>query len=102
MKKLALLFLALPLAACGYDTYQKPGATENQVAWDQTVCQNYALAQPVAAVPGHQKVNGIGVWPEDQLNDVKANKDFRSCMLGKGYSYEHNMSFRTANNRQVP
>ena len=94
MKKLALIFLVIPLTACGYDIYQKPGATQSQFAWDQTVCRNYALAQPVAAVPEHQNVGTIA-WPEDRSNQIKESKDFRSCMTGKGYRYEHTMSPRT-------
>ena len=95
MKKLALLLLVFPLAACGYDIYQKPGATESQFAWDQTVCQSYALAQPVAAMSEVQKVGGVDRSNEGRLNLVKDNKDFRSCMLGKGYGYEHTMSSRS-------
>lgn len=91
MKKLALIFLVIPLTACGYDIYQKPGATQSQFAWDQTVCRNYALAQPVAALTGHEK----GFSVNDGLNIVKESKDFRSCMTGKGYRYEHTMSPRT-------
>ena len=95
MKKLILVFLALPLTACGYDIYQKPGATESQFAWDQTVCQNYALAQPVAAVSNHEKIGDVDMSNEGVLNAFKNRTDFRSCMLGKGYSYEHTMSLRT-------
>jgi hypothetical protein len=88
MKKLALLLLVLPLAACGYDTFQKPGATESQFAWDQTICQNYAIEQPPAVI-----LSGSRTEDKD-TNVAKEQKDFRSCMVGKGYSFEHTMGLR--------
>ena len=85
MRQLALLLLALPLAACGPDIYQRAGTSPYQFAVDQTSCQDYAREQPPAVMQSGSKYSG----PEGAVvaNRRKAQNDFRSCMESKGYAY---------------
>jgi hypothetical protein len=85
VKKLALLLLSLPLAACAPAIYQRAGTSQYQFAVDQTSCQDYAREQPPAVVQSGSKFSG----PEGAVvaNRRKAQNDFRTCMESKGYAY---------------
>ena len=91
MKKLALLFLCLPLAACGYDIYQKPGLDKARFASDQIACQGYAREQPPSRVL-ERPTNDLD---SDNLAVAQQRQDdVRSCLESKGYTLEHSFGLR--------
>jgi hypothetical protein len=75
MKKLALLFLVLPAAACAPATYQRANTTQWEFGADQTACEDYAKALPPAVDANNNHVLG-GPSPRAEM---------RNCMVTKGY-----------------
>jgi len=75
MKKLALLFLVLPAAACAPATYQRANTTQWEFGVDQAACENYAKAQPLAVDTNNSHV----------LGGTSTRAEMRNCMVARGY-----------------
>jgi hypothetical protein len=82
MKKLSLLLLALPLAACAQDVFDRPNTTQAEFNRDQAACKSYADARPPAVV------TETSLGPDVVPNIAKRQKDMDGCLEAKGYALE--------------
>ena len=81
----SLLILALALAGCGHDVYEKANTTDAELVQDENSCFGYAEMQPQAAI-GYVR----GGY---QLNIEKERRDIHACMVAKGYNLKPRWPF---------
>jgi hypothetical protein len=84
-REVILVVVAIPLAGCGHDVYQRTGTSQAQYIQDENACFAYADQQPPAAVGYVQ--GGFS------LNVEKKRNEIRSCMVAKGYTLEPKWPF---------
>jgi hypothetical protein len=81
----AILIMAIPLAGCGHDVYQRADTSQAQYIQDENDCFASAEQQPPAA-KGY-------VQGGYSLNVEKKRNEIRSCMEARGYTLEPKWPF---------